>query len=220
MKLESLTALGSSSLSTMAGLNTSIGRLLAKPEPITMPKIDFEPLINVPNPTLKHNIEIENLIKNLTNSQIQANNQSNEQIQNLSESLLNLITLINTLHEKQAIDSKKESDRANLLAKVAIGISIAALLFDIFFNIYSSKVNDKIIKNYEEKKIELIQTLSDNSKENVNQIKDYSNKLDSLITTINDNNDMISNSLSEITNTQNEINKEIKKIKQKGTGTK
>ncbi len=31
---------------------------------------------------------------------------------------------------------------------------------------------------------------------------------------------MISNSLSEITNTQNEINKEIKNLKQKGTGTK
>lgn len=222
MKLDSLTALGPSSLQTMTDLNNSISRLFEKPKPIKMPTIDIQPIISRDNSSIKYIIEIENTLKNFSNTELQANNQLNAQVQTLSETLINLIKLNNTLQEQeyksvqqQAEDSKLESDRANLLSKVAITISIFALFFDIGFNIFSSKQNDKLTKQYEDKKIELLQTLSNNTNQNGIKLKEDFDNLNSSILSINEKNITINNSIIELQNNQKQLLKEIKTLQKK-----
>lgn len=221
MKLDSLKSLGSSSLSTMTNLNNSISRLFEKPKPINMPPIDFEPILHE-NPTLNYCREIENILRNYSNLQLQVNNQLNEQVHTLSETLIDLIKVNNSLQEQeyksvqqQAEDSKLESNRANILSKVAISISILALLFDIGFNIYSSKQNDKTTKQYEDKKIELLQTLSDNTKQNEIKLKEDFDNLNSSILSISENNITIYNTITELQNNQKQILKELQSLQKK-----
>ncbi|SEQ77406.1 hypothetical protein SAMN04487977_11085 [Treponema bryantii] len=226
MKLDSLKTLGASSLSTMTNLNNSISRLFEKPKPINMPPINFEPILHE-DPSLKYCREIENILRNYSNLQLQVNNQLNEQVHTLSETLIDLIKVNNSLQEQeynsvqqQADDSKKESKRANILSMVAITISILALLFDIIFNIYSSNQNDKFTKQIEDKKIELLQSLSEDTKQNGNKFKEEFENLNSSLFNISENDITLNSSITELQNNQKEIIREIKSLKKKENTTK
>lgn len=110
----------------------------------------------------------------------------NTNIQNLSELITNLINVTNCLKttqenqlktsieavnvqsenaKKQSEKSEQESKKSTFLSYIAIGISVIALLFDIGINLYScssSKNTDFKNQEFEEKKIELLQSLNDN----------------------------------------------------------
>ncbi len=214
MKYDSLLALGNNSLSSISRLNENIERIYEKPKKIEMLKPEL-PKLQVPRDyKYEHILNIESKIQNFADGQIELGNQLNGIVQNLSESVIELIRINNSIQEqqfesvqKQAKDSKKESRLSFFLSIFAIFVSVATLLFSII----SSKSTDKMTKNYEEKKIELLKDITEQS-------SFTKNKLSSVLENNTELNDTVLNidaRLNSVIQKQNIIDKQLDILNEK-----
>lgn len=174
---------------------------------------------------LSHIQTIDNNLSEYGSTDLQYSKELVENIRNLTDIVINLNKVTNEVkktHEKElqtSIDSaneqsahaKKESKKSSWLSGIAIGVSVIALAIDIFFNISSSKKSAEYATKYEDKKIELLETLKDQNTANKEEQKKLQENYLELNTSFSD----IYINLNKIIKKQNEIDKKIDTLSKK-----
>lgn len=212
MKYDALFALGNTALSSITSLNKNIEHIYEKPQKIVMPEL---PKIQIPNDyKYEHLLKIESNLHNFADLQVKLGNQLNELVQNLSESVVNLIKINNSLQEQQSESFKKQVEDSKKESKLSFSLSIFAILVSVItliVSISSSKSTEKITKYYEEQKIELLRDITEQSSLTKNQLTSVLENN----TELNDAVLNINTSLNYIIQKQNEIDKQLDTLSKK-----